>query len=232
MSSRKYKILLTCEHASNAVPPKYRDRFSLWSLATHRGYDLGALKLAKFLKQKLKVDLIHGEVSRLLVDLNRSDKNPECVNCAKVSADECERILKKYYKPYRDKVLRSLLKLKSRDVPILHISVHSFTRCLRGDRRTTEVGILFDPARRGETAFAQELKKHLSSQRVRTKFNYPYKGTLDGFTVALRKIFKDKNYLGIELEVCSDQLRGSKFQRTSRLIIAALNEAISHGDIR
>src|SRR5436305_13375521 len=41
----RYELLITCEHGGNAVPERYRGAFAgaARALASHRGYDPGAL---------------------------------------------------------------------------------------------------------------------------------------------------------------------------------------------
>ena len=41
--------LITCEHGGNRIPPRYRDLFAGCEalLQSHRGYDPGALTLAR-----------------------------------------------------------------------------------------------------------------------------------------------------------------------------------------
>ncbi len=70
-------LLSSCEHAHNSLPKEYASRMPASILASHRGWDLGALSVAKHLAQALRAPLIAGKFSRLLVDLNRSANNPK-----------------------------------------------------------------------------------------------------------------------------------------------------------
>lgn len=82
------------------------------------------------------------------------------------------------------------------------MALHSFTPVLRGKRRETGIGILFDPRRKEELEYSKRLKRHLEDlfPRTNVQFNLPYKGTDDGFPTYLREVFP-KRYIGIELEV-------------------------------
>jgi len=86
---------------------------------------------------------------------------------------------------------------------VLHLSVHSFTPVLNGKARTAELGLLFDPSRTPEAEFCQEWQRQFRETHPdwRVRRNYPYRGTDDGLTTALRKRFLPETYLGIELEV-------------------------------
>ena len=70
------KILLTCEHAGNRIPIKYKKYFNNSNklLNSHRGYDIGAYKLFKKLSP-LSDFSKHTLISRLLIDYNRSLDN-------------------------------------------------------------------------------------------------------------------------------------------------------------
>src|SRR5258708_4265355 len=72
-------FLITCEHGGNRIPAPYRALFrgSRALLDTHRGYDAGALVMARELARAFKAPLVSSTVSRLLVDLNRSVGHPQ-----------------------------------------------------------------------------------------------------------------------------------------------------------
>jgi len=109
-------------------------------------------------------------------------------------------ILQQYYYPHRNSVEDVILKVSK---PALHLSIHSFTPVLNGEIRNVDVGILFDPDRKGESGFCKQLFDGLEQALpfLVIKFNEPYKGTDDGFTTYLRTKFSDDEYLGIEIEV-------------------------------
>ena len=68
------RLLITCEHGGNRVPARYRHMFRgrQRQLETHRGYDFGALVMAREIATRFSAPLIASTVTRLLVDLNRS----------------------------------------------------------------------------------------------------------------------------------------------------------------
>jgi predicted N-formylglutamate amidohydrolase len=70
----RLKAIVTCEHATPNIPAAYRKLFVARrsQLASHLGWDIGALDLAKAISRSLASPLMRSEVSRLLVDLNRS----------------------------------------------------------------------------------------------------------------------------------------------------------------
>src|SRR5690606_12600429 len=85
---------------------------------------------------------------------------------------------------------------------VVHLSCHSFTPELNGLVRNADIGILYNPKNLTEKLFAISLKRQINQLEpsLKVRFNYPYLGTSDGFTVYLRHKFKE-HYAGIELEV-------------------------------
>ena len=199
-------FLLTCEHGGNQIPEPYRKLFATTSarraLETHRGYDLGALRMAKALAQRFGVELFASETSRLLVDLNRSLGHPRLFSEFSAPLDQAARqvVLERYYWPHRQRVEQAIA--EHRRSGVVHIAIHSFTPELNGELRRAEVGLLYDPASSGERRFCERWQRGLAERggQLRVRRNYPYRGTSDGFPPYLRERFGTSSYWGIELE--------------------------------
>ena len=201
------RLFITCEHAGNVVPAKYQPLFAdhRHLLPTHRGWDPGALLLAREMAARFSAPLHYEETTRLLVDLNRSVGTPDLHSEATrhLSLAERREILAAYYHPHRRTVDAAVAKLVATGDRIVHIASHSFTPELHGHVRSADIGLLYDPSRPGEVAFASRwldaLKKKDPSLRLRR--NYPYLGRSDGVAQALRRQHPPGAYVGIELEV-------------------------------
>ncbi len=199
-------LVISCEHAVRAIPDQYVNRFEPFQdlLETHAAIDFGALEIAEYFVETLQCDFVQAKTSRLLVDCNRSVSHPQCFSkvTEHLSPVEKQKLLKQYYFPYRKQVIDLIEKHIKRGSKVLHLSMHSFIPVLHGIVRQTDIGLLYDPKRAQEKQFAQLWKaefNHLNSN-LRFRRNYPYKGTSDGFTTALRKLFGNEVYLGIEVE--------------------------------
>jgi predicted N-formylglutamate amidohydrolase len=216
-------LVVTCEHASNTVPTAYSPLFkgSVAILETHRGYDLGALALARGLARHYGVPLHAGAVSRLVVELNRSLGHPVLFSefTKPLPRAEKDRILEKYYRPYREAVSKEVEGHVAAGRRVLHLSVHSFTPELHGEVRNAEIGLLYHPRHEGEKALCLEwqaaLRRLYPGERVRR--NYPYRGAADGFTTWLRRRFPHDAYFGIELETNQRVAAGSAKDRARLL---------------
>jgi predicted N-formylglutamate amidohydrolase len=200
-------FLVTCEHGGNRIPAPYRTLFRGRAalLETHRGYDLGALIMARDLARALKAPLVTSTVSRLLIDLNRSIGHPQLYSAMTrgVPAGLREKIVEQHYVPYRAQVEQLVRQSWSKGRRVIHISSHSFTPTLHGKVRRADVGLLYHPGRIGEEKLCARWKAVLAeaAPKLRVRRNYPYAGKGDGLTAYLRLRFSPDAYVGIELEV-------------------------------
>ena len=209
---------MTCEHGGHRVPAAYRSLFRGRGalLASHRGWDPGALELARRFGRPLAA----ATTTRLLVDLNRSAGHPRLFSEATRDLDAAAkaRLLARHYVPYRAAVEAAVRARRS----VLHLSVHSFTPVMDGERRRMDVGLLYDPARRGEAALCARWRRELLRRRpgVAIRRNAPYRGTADGLVTHLRRRLPEARYWGVELEVNQKHVGGAR--GTWRAIQAAL----------
>lgn len=202
------RVLITCEHGGNLVPAAFAQLFRGRErmLHSHRGWDPGALELAGAIAARLQAPMCFALTTRLLVDLNRSETSPTLMApwLDELPAAARRAIVRDHHRPYRQHVATTLARLlRARSSRVLHVSVHTFTPVLRGDRRNVDIGLLFDPARRFEAVAASVWMNRLREAlpRLRIRANQPYLGTDDGLTTHLRTVHADARYAGIELEV-------------------------------
>lgn len=227
------KLIFSCEHGGNFIPDEYQSLFALAEevLKTHKGWDIGILEVAKDVSQALNIDLSFSEVSRLLVELNRSIDTPDLFSLytKRVKDEEKRHILKEYYYPYRNEVEGKIKNHILNGDQVIHISFHSFTPILNGEERTTDLGLLYDPERKMESLFCAQWKGNLDQlNSFITKLNYPYLGTDDGFTTYLRTKFSDPEYAGIELEVNQKYLTEKEnVTQVNKLLITSLQQVLT-----
>jgi len=226
-------VILSCEHGGNRVPARYAPLFRGASgvLRSHRGYDLGALDLARGLARRLRAPLFAATTTRLLVDLNRSPGNPSVLSRYARQLPEPERalLLRRLYAPPRLRVERAVERAVARGARVVHVAVHSFTPVLRGRRRELELGLLYDPRRPGERRFCALWQQALVARGpgLRVRRNAPYRGSSDGLARALRRRFEDRDYLGLEIELNQGLLAAGRFPlRLEAWIAGALRGAL------
>ncbi len=226
-------VVITCEHAGNAVPARYAPLFAGHAhlLPTHRGWDPGALILAREMAARLDAPLYFETTTRLLVDLNRSVGNPGLHSEATrdLPIDERRAILDRHYRPHRAKVDAAIVAAARRG-RVVHIASHSFTPVLGGVVRSADVGILYDPKRSGESALAAAWIAALrqTDPTLRLRRNYPYLGASDGIMSPLRRKLAADRYVGVELELNQRyaEAGGREFTRVRRVLVETLATAL------
>ena len=204
-------FIISCEHASRHIPPAYSSWVASPSAADHTGHDLGAAIYARELARALNAPLFAAPVSRLLVDANRSLHHPRLhsVGLREAPTKLKQEILGTYYLPYRQQIEQAIADAIATKRPVIHLAAHSFTPKLDGIMRNADVGLLYDPRRRWEKKLAVAWQTALSDSapELSIRRNYPYRGSADGLPTALRKSYRDDEYLGFEIEINQAQWR-------------------------
>ena len=186
--------------------------------------------MARRLARHLEAPLFSSEVSRLLVDLNRSLHHRNLFSRVSRQLPEYRRnhLLKFFYLPYRERVVSEIRRLVSEGSCVIHISVHSFVPVLDGTLRNADIGLLYDPGRVLEKNFSSAWKAALQTRNptLRIRLNYPYLGKADGLTTWLRRQFPGRDYLGIELEL-NQRLLGDPLSDGLNAVSKSIVESLS-----
>ena len=220
------RVLVSCEHGGNRVPKEYASLFEGAAdvLATHRGFDLGALEVARALGRDLGVEPFTATTTRLVVDVNRSSGNRNAFSSYTRSLSGVQRAaaMATHYWPYRNAVEAAVADAVRVGDGVLHVSSHSFTPELRGEVRNCDVGFLYDPARRGEVRFIEAwyAALHDADPKLVLRRNYPYRGVSDALVTHLRRRYGRRGYVGMELEVNQKHV-GSRGWRSLVSVLAA-----------
>jgi predicted N-formylglutamate amidohydrolase len=223
---RRDYLIVSCEHGGNQVPSPYRSHFSKKFLETHRGYDPGALAVARDIAKATGAPLFYSTISRLLVELNRPLGHPQLFfrDFPKATKD---LLLRRYYLPY----WKAVGKAARRGGRVIHLSVHSFTPRMRGETRKVDVGLLFDPARPAEAGFCKRRHEelHRLSPRLRVRDNEPYPGVFPSLVDALRHELGPRRYVGIQIEVNQKFPRGDarRWRKLRRLLVGSFSAALN-----
>jgi predicted N-formylglutamate amidohydrolase len=227
--------VLTCEHASNRLPPGLRARPTAERalLQTHWAWDIGAWEVARRLARAFGAAAIGGAVSRLVVDLNRPVADPSLVRReadgvrlswnARVTPREIERRMLAWHLPYHDAVDRAVLRLATRGVRPLLLAVHSFTPVYDGRRRDFDLGVLFDRSR----PHARALVRALRREGFRVRENEPYSG-VKGMMYSIHRHGTHHGLPCLELEINQALLlpRGAA-ARVASQVARAIREPLS-----
>ena len=185
---RQSRWLITCDHASNAVPTEVGGGdlgISAEDMARHIAWDVGAAGLAGALGAALDAPVICSRFSRLVIDPNRGEEDPTLVmklydgtiipGNRHVGPEEVERRLETLYRPYHD----ALAGLAARRADTVIVAIHSFTPCLKGrGPRPWHVGVLYSHL---DERFSKPLITRLQAETdLCIGDNEPYSGHLPG----------------------------------------------------
>lgn len=187
------RLLILCDHAANRVPPELGDLgLPAADFQRHIAYDVGAYGVARGAAERLDATLVASRFSRLVIDPNRGETDPTLImrlydrtiipGNARIDADEKARRKALYYTPYHRAVAEERARLTAANgAPPLILSIHSFTRQLRGrDPRPWQVGVLWD--RDPKTAH-RLLDLLRADADLCVGDNEPYRGSLPGDTI-------------------------------------------------
>lgn len=234
MRFRPEQVVVTCEHASNRIPRAYGGLgLPARVLQTHIAWDRGALEVARAVARRLGCPLHAGRWSRLLIDLNRNPGHRKLAaresfgivvpGNRDVTPAEMKARLRRYHRPYRDAALADIGRAIAAHGACLHLSIHSFTPVVDGVRRTTDVGLLYDPRRRPEPALAARLAPHFAAHGLRVRMNDPYRGTSDSFTTACHRLYPAARYAALEIETNQRLLQdAAAVRRMGRILAEAM----------
>lgn len=216
-AARPARIVITCDHASNRVPPEVGGG-SLGvpsaDMARHISHDVGAAGVSRHLGKVLDAPVICSNFSRLVIDPNRGEDDPTLVmklydgtlipaNRKLTDADFNWR-LQNCYRPYHA-ALADLI--ASRDRPII-VAIHSFTPQLRGRApRPWHIGILHEKDQRLAKPMLARLRRESD---LCVGENEPYGGHLDGDSIDRHAL--GEGYPNILIELRNDLISSSDDQ--------------------
>jgi predicted N-formylglutamate amidohydrolase len=211
-----FDFIVSCEHASNAVPDEIDLGVGADVLESHVAWDPGALVVARRLATLFGVECIAGEWTRLVADLNRSATNPEVVPVqafgvdvpgnASLSDVEVLQRVDRYHRPHWNAVQGRVEQILFTGRVACHISVHSFTEVYQGRHRAVDFGFLIDPDHLLELGVSNYLKDDLFAHDLDVRINEPYDGRDDAVTAALRNRYPADRYIGLEIEISQRHL--------------------------
>lgn len=189
-ANRDSDIIITCDHASNRVPPEVGGGslgLSASEMNRHIAFDVGAAGVSLRLGEMLDCPVILSNFSRLVIDPNRGEDDPTLImqlydgtiipgNRHLPETDRNWR-LDKLYHPYH-RAMSDLL--ASRASPII-VAMHSFTSQLDNrPKRPWHIGILHEKDQR----LAKPMLKRLRQEPdLCVGENEPYGGHLDGDSI-------------------------------------------------
>jgi predicted N-formylglutamate amidohydrolase len=199
-------LVLSCEHAVCSVPEWHRERFKNAQdlLTSYRGWDPGALNLAQAFAIKFRTPLTHGEITRLLIDLDLAPDNPQRFgqNLEDLTDDQLRRMNQRYHGAYLDAIRQRIRSGIGVSPPVVHLSVHTFSPESDLAPPDCDIAVLYDPARQNETLLAGTWIAALRAAAPDLAISDNPPGSSGEVLHVLRNEYDPGSYLALRLEVC------------------------------
>ena len=119
--------LISCEQATCAVPEAYREIFrgAEEEVESVDGWEPGALNLAQAFAMRFRTPLLHGDVTRLLIDIEQDGDQRWSRYSIKLAEATRLRIAERHEQPYRAQLGQRIAEDLRRHAAVLHVMVHT-----------------------------------------------------------------------------------------------------------
>ena len=120
-------FLFSCDYATCAVPEAYREIFrgSEEVLTSKEGWEPGSLNLAQGFAMKFRTPLVHGDVTRLLIDFGQDGDARWSRFSLKLPEATRAKLVDRHERPYRTSLNQRIAEDLRRHEALLHVMIHT-----------------------------------------------------------------------------------------------------------
>lgn len=120
-------FLFSCDHATCAVPEAYREIFrgSEEILTSTEGWEPGSLNLSQGFAMKFRTPLVHGDVTRLLIDFGKDGDARWSRFSLKLPEATRVKVADRHERPYRMALNQRIAEDLRRRPALLHVMIHT-----------------------------------------------------------------------------------------------------------
>ncbi len=232
-------LFLTCEHASRVVPPEYPPYLGMTPEEFENAKDVddpGAAALTHDLTRVCACSTLEACYSRAVIDVNRQlVDNPTDIFHASAlkrqlltviageekivdvpanpdDPEEERRRFDEFAVPYQAEAARIVGELRQSHDHIFLVQIHSYFRQYNGQRRDTDIGILFRKKYRAQAELFQGFLREKAGG-LRIDLNVPYDiAEPDSLRAAMDQFEQDDDVTVLIVEVSNDLLVGDHHQ--------------------
>jgi hypothetical protein len=119
--------LFSCDNATCAVPEAYREVFRGAEdvVASTEGWEPGSLNLAQGFAMKFRTPLVHGDVTRLLIDFGKNGEDRWSRFSKKLPEATRVKLADRHERPYRAMLHQRINEDLRRHAVVLHVMIHT-----------------------------------------------------------------------------------------------------------
>lgn len=212
--------LFSCEHATCAVPEAFREVFrgSEERLVSPEGWEPGALNLAQAFSMKFRTPLVHGDVTRLLIDLDQDGDARWSDFSSKLPEATRVKLVDRHERPYRTLLKQRVNEDLVRHSAVIHVRVHT----VPGEGEVH----LKTPAQHAQAGkFADEWRACLAQSGISARRSSG--GPESGLGTELAGSFRSERYVPVTLEVSQSYFLEGKplrWETLKKTLLASFSE--------
>jgi predicted N-formylglutamate amidohydrolase len=226
-------FVVICDHAGCRVPRRLGTLgLSARELASHIAWDLGAGNVARTLAATLDAFVAWQPYSRLAIDCNRAldaadsivtrSEDVEVPGNQNLQTRDREARAREIFTPYHAQIRSELDRRQREGIPVILVSVHSFTPVFLGVSRPWHVGVLFNQDARMAGPFLRLLR---DEGDLVVGCNQPYAAS-DGSDFSILHHGEARGIVPVEIELRQDLVADEVGQlawaaRLARLLVVA-----------
>lgn len=119
--------LFSCEHATCAVPEAFRELFrgSEDAVESTEGWEPGSLSLGQAFAMKFRTPLVHGDVTRLLINLENDGEERWSRFSRQLPEATRVKLVERHERPFRTLLCQRITEDLRRHDLVLHVMVHT-----------------------------------------------------------------------------------------------------------
>jgi hypothetical protein len=224
MSHSNVLYLISCTHATCAVPEAYRELFkgAEDAVASTDGWEPGALNLAQAFSMKFHTPLVHGDVTRLLIDLDHDGDSRWSAFSGKLPEATRAKLVDRHERLFRAQLVQRIQDAARRHQPLLHVMIHSSPEL---DGRVLLESF---PGNRAAEDLASAWRGHLRAANIEVMHLQNASPTaLEGF---LAGVAGTAAYVPVRLGVAQSfflEGRPRRWEETKKLLLDSLTRALA-----
>ena len=120
-------LLFSCANATCAIPEAHRELFrgSEDVVTSSEGWEPGSLNLAQAFAMKFRTPLVHGDVTRLLIDLDQEGEARWSRFSMKLPEATRLKLVDRHERPFRSALVQRIAEDSRRYASVFHLMIHT-----------------------------------------------------------------------------------------------------------